>query len=343
MQLTDRKKKILSCIVSEFILGGEPVGSKAIAQEIGVSSATVRNEMAELIEMGLLDQPHTSAGRVPSQRGYREYVNQLPAAQTLSDEEKKFFDSVLLNEAADMERLLKGAGKALALYTKGVSIISASGGKSAKIRAVQFVQIARRTAMLILMSSAGTIKNEIFHCDFDLTAEITRVLFRAFNEKLSGVPISEITIPFIQTLAASMQELSILTGSAMVALLKAAQKTAKSEVFIDGQMNLLFYPDFEQGEIKAIIDFLQHEEALSAILLQNDLEGVKVSIGYEIGHRALNEVSLIQSLYKVNGYDVGVIAVLGPVRMNYPKLIAAVDYTSEQVTQLLNMLTFSDL
>ncbi|WP_099204171.1 heat-inducible transcriptional repressor HrcA [Scatolibacter rhodanostii] len=341
MQLTDRKRKILSCIVSEFVSGGEPVGSKVIAEEIGVSSATVRNEMAELIEMGLLSQPHTSAGRIPSQTGYREYVNHLTEPYVLSEKDKKFLDSALLNEAYDMERLLKGAARVLSVFSKSISIVSTSGGRSAKIRAVQFVQIARRSAMLILMSSAGTVKSEIFHCDFDLTADITRVLFRAFNEKLSGVPIISITMPFIQTLAASMKELSILTGAAMVALLNAAQKTAKAEIFVDGQMNLLFYPDFEQGEIRVIVDYLQHEEKL-APLLQNESERASVSIGHELQQSALTETSLVVSRYAVGGHDTGAIAVLGPLRMNYPKLIAAVEYTSAQVGEILTMLTYTE-
>lgn len=341
MQLTDRKQKILSCIISEFVSSAEPVGSKAVARQIGVSSATVRNEMAELIEMDLLSQPHTSAGRIPSQKGYRIYVDSLSEDYELSEKEKQFFDSMLLNEAYDRERLLKAAGRVLSIYSKGVSIVSASGGQTAKIRAVQFVQIARRTAMLILMSSAGTVKSEIFHCDFDLTADITRVLFRAFNEKLSGVSVADVTLPFVQTLAASLGELSILASSAMGALLKAVQKTAQAETFVDGEMNLLFYPDFEQTEIRRIVDFLRRDEEIEP-LLQNESGQVKVQIGREMKQSALAEAALVTARYGVDGHDIGAVAVLGPVRLHYPKLMAAVSYASKQVSEILTMLTYKE-
>lgn len=337
MQLSDRKQKVLACIVDEFLSIGEPVGSKVIAQQIGVSPATVRNEMAELIELGLLSQPHTSAGRIPSSRGYREYVKFISVERELTQPQKHVFDSVLLSNAYDMERLLIASSRTLAAFTKCVSLVSTSGGVNSKIRAVQFVQIARRTAMLILMSSAGTVKNEIFHCDFDLTPQITQVLFRAFNEKLFDVPAVKITMPFIQTLAATLGELSFLAGSALIALLKAAQKTAQAEIYTDGQMNLLFYPDFTEGEIKTAIDFLRSDNNVSH-MLKGETDKLKVMIGDEISHSELHGMSLITKRYFVDGENSGAIAVLGPVRMSYGENIAAVQYVANQLEEMLSAL-----
>ena len=169
MELTKRKQNILASIVDGYIRTGEPVGSKSIAEKAGVSSATVRNEMAELTELGLLEQPHTSAGRVPSQEGYREFVDALMQPETLTETEKLTIDAMLAKSAFDPERLLRGASKTLAAATRYLAVSTTPSGADAKIKAVQFVQTSRRTAMLIMMSSAGTMKNKVFHCDFDLS------------------------------------------------------------------------------------------------------------------------------------------------------------------------------
>ena len=148
MELTKRKQNILASIVDGYIRTGEPVGSKSIAEKAGVSSATVRNEMAELTELGLLEQPHTSAGRVPSQEGYREFVDALMQPETLTEAEKLTIDAMLAKSAFDPERLLRGAAKTLAASTRYLALSTTPSGADAKIKAVQFVQTSRRTAML---------------------------------------------------------------------------------------------------------------------------------------------------------------------------------------------------
>lgn len=341
MELTNRKQKILSSVIHNYIHSGEPVGSKVIADEIGVSSATIRNEMAELIDLGFLEQPHTSSGRIPSHKGYREYVDTILPESALGDEEKKFFESMMLSNAYDPERLLKAVARLLSVNTKFLSVVTTPSGSIAKVKAVQFVQISRRTAMLILMSSAGTVENRIFHCDFDLTSEILRLFFRVFNEKVTGMPVTEITIAFIQTMGASLGELSMLSGSALVALLEVAQKTIKTEMLLSGQMNLLFYPDFSLGTVRRIINFFDEKEEVLQLLTQKPGKPA-VFIGQEIGKPELAETAIIISRYLVNRQDTGAIAVLGPVRMDYGKTIAALSYLSAQVGQMLTMLMHED-
>ena len=175
MELTPRKEKILSSVVTGYVRTGEPVGSKAIAEQIGVSSATVRNEMADLIELGLLEQPHTSAGRVPSQKGYREYVDRLMRVPALQEEEKRYLDSMLAGSAYDPERLLLRASQVLSGATRYAAAATTPSGATARVKGVQLVQTSRRTAMLLMMSTAGTMKSRVFHCDFDLTSEMLRV------------------------------------------------------------------------------------------------------------------------------------------------------------------------
>lgn len=334
MEMTPRKEKILSSVVRGFVKSGEPVGSKAIAEEIGVSSATVRNEMSELIELGFLEQPHTSAGRVPSQRGYREYVDRLMEIPALKDDERKYFDSVLAGNAYEPERLLSCVCRLLASSTRYAAAVTTPSGATAKIKAVQFVQTSRRTAMLLLMSSAGTMKTRVFHCDFDLTNEIMRVFFRIFNEKVTGREVADITPAFLQTVAASLGEMYVLVGSALMALLQAARDTMAADVLESGQMNLLFYPELEH---RRIMDFLERKDDVAA-LLKGKPGKISVLIGRETERQELESSSVIAARYGVGGHDAGALALFGPTRMDYAKLTAVLKYLAGETSRMLTVL-----
>ena len=336
MELTPRKERILSSVVAGYVKSGEPVGSKSVAEEVGVSSATVRNEMADLIEMGLLEQPHTSAGRVPSQRGYREYVDRLMKVPSLKDEEKRTIDSMLLSGSYEPEQLLARASRLLAGATRCAAAATTPSGSSAQVRAVQFVQTSRRTAMVILMTSAGTMKTRVFHCDFDLSQEILRVFFRVFNEKLAGMPVSEVTPAFIQNMAASMGEMAILMSSAFMAVLDVARDSMQAEICMEGQTNLLFYPELSLTA-RRMMDFLAHADELNRLLEQRS-KNVKVLIGDETGRPELKDSSVVISRYTVGGKDAGALAIIGPMRMNYAKVIAHMEYLSDAVGKMLTEL-----
>ncbi len=339
MQLSERKQKILAAVIDLYVATGEPVGSKALCDilDFSVSSATVRNEMSELSEMGLLEQPHTSAGRIPSQKGYRVYIDTLMKKHPISGEEQRYIDSLLLPSAYDPERLLDGVARALAGMTRFAAISTTPSGKAADIRAIQMVQTSRHTAMVILMTSAGTMKSRVFHCDFDITPEILRVFFRVLNEKLIGLPVSTITPAYIQSLAASLGDMSMMMSSALMAVLDVAQDSMQAEVCLDGEMNLLFYHELGQSGIRRIMDFLSRPQELSQLLMQQ-ANSIKVMIGEETKRPELNESSVIVSRYSVGGKDAGAIAIIGPTRMNYGKIISNIEYLSGSVGRMLTEL-----
>lgn len=334
MELSQRQERVLSCVVAGYSRTGEPVGSKAVAQEMGVSSATVRNEMAELIELGLLEQPHTSAGRVPSLRGYREYLDRLMQPQPLEEREKAAFDSALLGSAYDPESLLLKAAQLLAGATRYGAIATTPGGADAVVKAVQFVQTGRRAAMLVLLSSAGTMETKVFRCDFDLTPELTRLFFRVFNERAAGKKVSELTPAFAQTMAASLGEMYVLVGAPLQALLEAARDTAQAQVVLSGQMNLLYYPELGQAGLRQLLELLERREDIIG-LLQGRPGHVKVLIGRESGRLELEEAALAVARYRVNGQDAGSIGSIGPVRMDYPRVVSLLDYLAGLVGRAL--------
>lgn len=339
MELSERKRKILAAVVELYIATGEPVGSKSLCDTLDfqVSSATVRNEMSELSAMGLLEQPHTSAGRVPSQKGYRVYIDSLMKLRPISQEEKQYLDSMILPAAYDPEKLLEGVAKVLASMTKYAAVSTTPSGEDGVIRAVQLVQTSRRTAMVILMTSAGTMKSRVFHCDFDLTQEILRVFFRMLNEKLAGVPVSTVTPAYMQTLAASLGEMAMMMSSALMAVAEAARDSVHSDVCLNGEVNLLIYPEFGQNEIRRIVDFLSRPADLCRLLKQGN-KNLKVLIGLESRRPELQDSSVIVSRYSVGSRDAGAIAVIGPTRMDYSKIITNMEYLSGSVGRMLTEL-----
>ncbi|WBY63876.1 MAG: Heat-inducible transcription repressor HrcA [Thermocaproicibacter melissae] len=339
MELSERKRKILAAVVELYIATGEPVGSKSLCDTLNfrVSPATVRNEMSELSSMGLLEQPHTSAGRVPSQKGYRVYIDSLMKRRPISQEEKQYLDSMILPSAYDPEKLLEGVAKVLASMTKYAAVSTTPSGEDGVIRAIQLVQTSRRTAMVILMTSAGTMKSRVFHCDFDLTPEILRVFFRLLNEKLVGVPVISVTPAYMQTLAASLGDMAMMMSSALMAVAEAARESAHSDVCLNGEVNLLIYPEFRQEDIRRIVDFLSRPADLCK-LLSRGKENTKVLIGLESQRPELQDSSVIVSRYSIGNRDAGAIAVIGPTRMDYGKIITNMEYLSSSVGRMLTEL-----
>ena len=257
MELSERKLKILAAIVNTYVETGEPVGSKLLALELGVSSATIRNEMANLVEMGYLQQPHTSAGRIPSQKGYRIYIDRLMPEAAITEEEQKYLDGMLMVNAYDPDKLLSCVSQLLANTSKFAAVSTMPSGGGAVIKGVQFVQTSRRTAMAILITSTGVMKTRVFRCDFDITAEMLRIFFRIFNEKFAGLPVSAVTPAFIQSVGVSLGEMAVLMSSALLAVLEVARDCMHAEINLKGETNLLFYPEFQLGNVRRIMDFLE--------------------------------------------------------------------------------------
>lgn len=342
-RLSLRKLQVLAAVVDDYVATGEPVGSKSLAERLGVSSATIRNEMAALAQAGYLEQPHTSAGRIPSQRGYRMYVDRLMGDLTISPEEQLQLDRMLSLDAYEPEKLLENVSQVLASITRFAALSTTPSGSDAVIRGVQFVQTGRRTAMVILMLSSGIMKNRVFKCDFDLTPEMMRIFFRVLNERLAGMALTDVTPAFIQSLAMSMGELAIIMSSSLMAVLELARDSVEADIRLNGQMNLLFYPEFDSGRARRVMDFLESRQALCRLLFGEDgLAGakghVRVLIGSESHRPELLDSSIIIARYDIAGQPAGAIGILGPTRMDYRSLVAHLDYLSTSVGRMLTEL-----
>lgn len=339
MQPALRKLKILEAIVDLYISTGEPVGSKTLCDglDFSVSSATVRNDMAELSEMGFLSQPHTSSGRVPTNLGYRVYIDKLMDKKPVSPREQGVIrDSLLLHSDAP-EHLLSEAAQILSDITGFVAAVTSPPADGTFIKRVKFVRTGRHTAMVVLITSTGMVKNRLFRCDFLITDEILELFDTAINDRLCGTMLADVTPAFIQSAAVSLGELSMLVPNTLIAIHDAAKDAATMNIALEGQSNLLFLPEFSFESARRTVDFLNRTSELIRLLNETDVS-TQVLIGEETKTPELAEASVITSRYNVADICSGAIAVIGPIRMNYSKTIANAEYLANIVGTMLSEL-----
>ena len=340
MELSARKLKILSAVIDNYVRSAEPISSKLLCDLLGisVSSATIRNELAELTELGLLEQPHTSAGRIPSHRGYRLYINELMSRAHLPKKTRDYIDSELSLNSKDPDLILKNAATLLTNMTNFAVISTNVSAQRNSVRNIQLVQISAYTAMLILATSSGLIKNRVFRCEFLLTADVLQAISNALNEKFAGVLLADITPAFIQTAAVSLGEMAFLMSDVLGALLEVARQASKTDFHFDGQTNLLLVPEFNQQAAIKLMNFFTYAEDISDLLLLPENNKTRVFIGQESQHEELAQSSVIVTRYVVNGGNYGSLGIVGPTRMNYSSVIASLEYVASLLGAALNKL-----
>lgn len=330
-----RKFKILAAIVDRYISTGFPVGSKAVCEDLDLSfsPATIRSEMANLADFGYLFQPHVSAGRVPSDQGYRLYINKLMPEKPLQNEEKSFINGILALSATDPESLLEAAAKVLAEITDYAVVITTPPNLESTVRDIKFVQIGRQSGMIVLMTSSGMIKNKLFKCEYELTSDILNMLGGVLNEKFRGEPLKSITPEYMDFMVGSNSEMSLLLMPVIDALMKAAEEACEVEVKIKGQKNLLANQTLSPETLIEIFSFLENKDRL--INLMNVPEhGLNFVIGDENVYRELRQASVVATRYNV-GEKSGAIGVIGPTRMDYSQVSSQIQYVAALVGVLL--------
>ncbi len=336
MDIAQRKQKILAAVIENYILNGEPVGSKVLekSEDFNVSSATIRNELADLTTLGLLKQPHTSAGRVPTQMGYRFYVDNLMGVEPLSDRVSSYIQNRLRKVCDAPEHILQGAADLLCEITGTTAIATTPTGEDTRVRKIKFVQTGRYTAMMVLITSSGMVKSRLFRCDFDITSEMLNLFDRALNEKLAGEPLSNINQPFIQTFAASFGELSLLMADMLIAVMDACKEASSVNVYLSGATKLLHHSDNDLFNSLTLLEYLS-DNSNNEKLLRNVPDGTNIYIGRENPQRELNKNSLIATRYAIGNQPAGTIALITPLRFDYGKAVAIAENVAQTVGYLI--------
>ena len=330
-----RKKNVLLAVVEAYIQTGEPVGSKMISQlpQIHVSAATVRNDMAVLEELGYLEQPHTSAGRVPTYSGYRFYIEQVVQQETLPESERERLDAMLGDESQMTEDLLiQSATTALAEITKCATVVSDFAPKYSVISKVEVIPTGKRLYVVLLITSNGTIKNKACRLEFDLTEEHMQFFRHFMEENLQGVSVSELSEERMDQMITAVGAYMMALSPLVQGVCEMSRNLQENKVYVSGEQNLLSCQDLNQAEV---VQFISHKNELRG-LLDDSFHGIKVVFGQEGDRFVIGNSSMIVSKYQKGKQAVGSLGIIGPMRLDYAKIIPYIEYFTEKLSHLIS-------
>jgi len=348
MFLDDRKKMILHAIIDDYISTAEPIGSRSVSKkhELGLSSATIRNEMSDLEDMGYLIQPHTSAGRVPSDKGYRFYVDQLMKACELTVDEINAMKSEMETKINELSQLLRQASATMSRFTRYTSMASTPERENSILKAVQVVPIERGSALVVVVTNAGIVKNSLVKVPEAVSPELLIRVSNIFNEKLSGLTLEQINMLVIQ-------EIEILIGSSHEILMpilngvtECINQIDASEVYLNGTTNILNYPEFKDVvKAREFLNMMDTKDILSLVLksIDSSNDGINIQIGRENKIEEMQDCSVITATYNLGGLVIGTIGIIGPTRMEYARVLAAMDYVRKKINQEIDRIIGNNL
>lgn len=344
MDLNDRKRKILQAIIDEYITTAEPVGSRAISkkQELGLSSATIRNEMADLEELGYLMQPHTSAGRVPSDEGYRFYVNSLMGRYQLGMEAIERLQTELESRVNQLEFLIRKASLIASALTDYTSVVSAPEQGLVQIQKLDLIPLGYEKVMLIVVTRTGLVRNQVINVDIDDT--ICLRLTAILNNNLSGLTADEIDFAKIQALQREIEAQLELHPKILINILNFVYQTVaaldSTEVYVDNIKSILKYPEYSDVEkAREMFGFLEDQQNLHLLLKKTpeEEEGIRAKIGSENDFKELKDCSVVTVNYSLGSRVVGKLGIIGPKRMDYARVFASLDLISTQIDRILQL------
>ena len=331
--LDDRKKKILQAIVEEYIEKAEPVSSGSLVKALNCSSATIRNEMAELEQAGYLDKPHTSAGRIPSQQGYRYYIDELLTEDKLTKREIEYIKSKLETKVNELEDLTKIATTTLSELTHYTTIAVGPNIEEHTIMDIKFVLLGSNVMMAIILTESGIIREAIIKFDEDLTEEQVKNLNYIFVNKLVGKSIDEINGSFEEYLGTELKA-GIKVIRKIIDEINKVLKTTSNEVYLEGTNKSFDLPEFKKAEIaKDFMNALDAKELVADVLNTGIAEDINVYIGDELSDEKLKNFSVITFNHILGDKDIGTIGIIGPKRMDYAKVISVMKYISKKIKE----------
>lgn len=328
--------QVLLNIVETYINTGEPVGSKCVANMLDnkVSPATVRNDMAGLFDMGLLEQPHTSAGRMPSHLGYRTYVDNLMQTEELSDKDICRFDALFNIRNPDPDKLLQDAASVIAGITNCAAFSSTNTPRSVKVKKIEILAAGRTTVIMILMASSGVIKNKVCRVDFEVTEQILK-FFKAFcNSVLVGKSIKDISDSFLNSVAISLGEYSRVFTPLISGISELCKEIADGQYYVAGLNNLLAYDELSPMAYE-LFGLLNRKKDMQEIIDSCHGEA-ELMIGKENKRMELTAASVFVKKYHIGDHSSGAVGIVSPMRVDYSKIIPYLDYFSDRLSKLLS-------
>jgi heat-inducible transcriptional repressor len=333
--LEQRVKAVLLAIVESFIQTGEPVGSRTISKisDLGLSAATIRNVMADLTEQGFLEQPHTSAGRVPTDKGYRYYVNARTASAPVSADTRDMIQDALGDPSAGLDLLLGNTTKVLAELTHFTGIVASPHAESTRLKMVEFLRINPQQIFVVLITQSHMVHSRILRTSEDLSQEFLNSVSRYLNGQFVLKTLVEIRQQVLESLAEEKEQYDQLLAHVVRLSKRAFDISSQRALYVEGQSNIL--NDFHDiDKIRGLMRALDEKMALIDLLDHTMAESsVNISIGHENKLEYLDECSLVTAKYGTDEQSVGAIGVIGPTRMDYLRVIPIIEYTARALTQ----------
>lgn len=341
-QLDERKLKILQAVIRNYLETGEPVGSRTISKytDLNLSSATIRNEMSDLEEMGYIIQPHTSAGRIPSDKGYRLYVDTLLEDKVHEVEDMR---EILIQKADRLESLLQQVAKLLAVNTHYTTMVSAPQYKK-KVKFVQLTEMDENQLLAVIVFERNIVKNKIIQVTTSLNKETLLKLNIIINTFLQGLDLGEINLPVISKMKEQAGEYRNLVNDILDAIMQAVSEEEDIEIYTSGTTNILRYPELSDKEKASEILYTLEEKKALTELIQDKIEdeenrGIQVYIGDETPVEAMKECSVVTATYEIEEGVYGKVGIIGPKRMDYQKVVSTLQSLMMQLDDIFKKKT----
>ena len=336
--LDERKQRILRAIVDGYISTAEPIGSRTIAKKysLGISPATVRNEMADLETLGYIKHLHTSSGRIPSSKGYRFYVDDLLTLEQMSENDIQLINDWYATKVKSVEEIFRETSRIISQLTKNVSIVLAPQFMQTTFRYLQFIPLGTKQVIAIIMTDAGFINNKILDIPSGLSFADFQHIASMFNSYLSGRKLSDISSDSISRLRGETVN-STVFNSIINIIEEALEKDNKDCLYLGGTRQLMEQPEFHNiDKIKKILSMLEKDQLLCDILKSKRNENLAVSIGQENKYNDIKDCSIISATYHLDGKPIATLAVLGPTRMDYGKVISLLNFMNTNLANIFH-------
>jgi len=344
-ELSERKRLILKAVVEAHIQGGEPVGSKYITEagQLTCSSATIRNEMAELESLGYLEQPHTSAGRIPSKRGYRFYVDTLLEEYAMTAKEIAQINQLMKIKMSELDQILDKASKVASSLTNYTGFAIKPRAHAVTVTKYETALIDANSFILIIVASNGAVKTRNVFSETELDDALLTRLSGALNELVVGLDASQISLPIIISLENRMAGDTVLVNTVMKSIYEVLSELDSGELKVSGLDRLLQYPEFTDAtNLGELLSALERKDDILDLVSASDGDGVNVVIGSENSVKVINHSTLVFKPIKSNGRTVGAIGVIGPLRMDYARVLATLDNLGGNIMHLLSEPRYQD-
>ncbi|MGL4761292.1 MAG: heat-inducible transcriptional repressor HrcA [Sarcina sp.] len=337
--IEERKLKILQAIISDYIATGEPVGSRTIAKkyDLGISPATIRNEMADLEDMGLLEQPYTSAGRVPSSKGYRLYVDKIMEYERLSKaDELKIKKQLVEKHKSEINYLIHEVSTLLSELTNLTCLVNPPSVNKSCINSIQLMKVAEDTILCVIVMDGSIIKNKLVKIksvvpEMEILSKVSIVL----TETLKNLSIDQINLEVIANVKMYLESYSYIFDAMLPALYEILKGAGSNDIIMEGATNIFNYPEYNDiNKAKEMLELLHNKENMTSLM--DSSKGITIKIGDENFIPEAKDCSVISASYSIGGRDLGTIALIGPRRINYSKVLSIMEKVMKEFNEALN-------